>query len=170
MKAKIITIASWAIVLWICKVFLSSLPYKFSAHPDTQHIFGTIGLWMSDTISVGLGDWFAHYGAYVVGSAELFVSLFLLLPILFYILIKLNIVKELPDRELMHGLGGIMSSGVMAGAVFFHLITPLGVVVLHEGRSDGGSLFYAAASILVLGLVLAAVNLLAWREKHTNNN
>jgi len=38
----------------------------------------------------------------------------------------------------------------MSGAVFFHLATPLGIEVLHNGVSDGGSLFYAAVSILVL--------------------
>ena len=46
----------------------------------------------------------------------------------------------------------------MAGAVFFHLATPLGVEVLHEGKSDGGSLFYAAVSILVLGLLMFVIN------------
>ena len=46
-----------------------------------------------------------------------------------------------------------MAAVVMAGAVFFHLFTPLGIEVLHEGKSDGGSLFYAALSILVLGIV-----------------
>jgi len=51
-----------------------------------------------------------------------------------------------------------MAAMVMTGAVFFHLFTPLGIEVLHEGKSDGGSLFYAAVSILVLGLVLAVMN------------
>lgn len=46
----------------------------------------------------------------------------------------------------------------MAGAVFFHLFSPLGVVVLHDGKSDGGSLFYAALSILILGPVLYILN------------
>ena len=55
-------------------------------------------------------------------------------------------------------IGGLMASAVMAGAVFFHLVSPLGVEVLHEGKSDGGSLFYAALSILVLGLVMFAIN------------
>ena len=39
-------IISWIIALWAAKVFLFSLPYKFSGHPDTQHIFGTIGEWL----------------------------------------------------------------------------------------------------------------------------
>jgi len=162
MKKNIITLSSWIIVLWICKVFLFSLPYKFSAHPDTQHIFGTIGLWMQDVLSPGLGSWFGQHGAYAVGSIELLVSLALLSPLLFLLLTKLNLMKQAPARELIHGLGGLVASGVMLGAAYFHLFTPLGIEVFHEGKSDGGSLFYAAVSILVLGLVLAAINLPQW--------
>ncbi len=162
MKNKITTVASWIIVAWVCKVFLSSLPYKFSGHPDTQHIFGTIGLWMQSTISDGLGHFFIAYGAYAVGSVELIASLLLLSPIIFAALLKFNIISTAPARELIHGLGGLLATGVMTGAAFFHLATPLGIEVLHEGKSDGGSLFYAAVSILVLGLVLAAINLPQW--------
>ena len=46
----------------------------------------------------------------------------------------------------------------MAGAVFFHLFTPLGIEVLHEGKSDGGSLFYTALSILILDVELFVIN------------
>lgn len=162
MKNKIISLVSWVIVAWICKVFLFSLPYKFSGHPDTQHIFGTIGLWMQSTISDGLGNWFVTYGAYAVGTVELIASLVLLSPLLFVVLKKLNVLPNPPARELVHGLAGLLASGVMMGAAFFHLATPLGIEVLHEGKSDGGSLFYAAVSILVLGIVLAAINLPQW--------
>jgi len=55
-------------------------------------------------------------------------------------------------------VGGLLSSAIMSGAAFFHLVTPLGVEVLHQGKSDGGSLFYAAVSILLLGLLLAFIN------------
>ncbi len=57
-----------------------------------------------------------------------------------------------------------MSSMVMAGAVFFHVFTPLGIEVLHQGKSDGGSLFYAAVSILVLGIVMVIINSLKTEE------
>ena len=60
-------------------------------------------------------------------------------------------------------IGGLMASAVMAGAVFFHLFTPLGIEVQHQGESDGGSLFYAAVSILILGLILFAINR-GWTE------
>ena len=170
MKSRIITIVSWVVVAWICKVFLSSLPYKFSGHPDTQHIFSTIGAWMSTTVSNGLGIWFAEYGAYVVGSAELFVSIFLLLPIVFFVLKKLGIISKAPQRALVHSAGGLLAAGIMAGAAFFHLATPLGVEVLHNGQSDHGSLFYAAVSIFVLGIIMAAVNFAHWRNPNTNRN
>ncbi len=51
-----------------------------------------------------------------------------------------------------------MAAIVMAGAVFFHLFTPLGIEVLHQGKSDGGSLFYAALSILVSGVIMFVIN------------
>ena len=159
MKAKFSLITSWLIVAWICKVFLSSLPYKFSAHPDTQHIFGTIGIWMQNVLHEDIGSWFIKNGAYSVGIIELLTSLLLLSPVLFILLKKLNLMKNTPSRELIHGLGGLLAAKVMLGAVFFHLVTPLGIEVFHNGKSDGGSLFYAAVSILALGLILAAINL-----------
>jgi len=39
MLKKLITLPMAA---WLAMVFLGSLPYKFTNHPDTQHIFGTI--------------------------------------------------------------------------------------------------------------------------------
>lgn len=152
MNKKVVAIASWIITTWICKVFLFSLPYKFTLHPDTQHIFGTIGGWLSGFFGEGLGGLFANYGSYVVGSFELITSLVLLSPILFFALGKGDL------RATLHHFGGLMASVIMAGAVFFHLVTPLGVEVLHEGKSDGGSLFYAAVSILVLGIILFLIN------------
>ena len=151
MKSRIISIASWVIILWIAKVFLSSLPYKFTGHPDTQHIFSTIGGWMSNTISTGLGHWFTQYGAYAVGSAELIVSIILLSPAVFFLLKKLNLIRKTRSRDQVKSVRGVMASSVMLGAVFFHLATPLGIVVLHNGQSDNGSLFFAAVSILILG-------------------
>lgn len=150
-------IASIIIVLWTCKVFLSSIPYKFGNHPDTQHIFGTIGQWMKVTIGDTLGGLFSQYGAYVVGSAEWITSLILLTPIFLWILSRVGVTTA-PNFSAFFRIGGVIASVIMAGAVFYPLITPFGVVVLHEGKSDGGSLFYAASSILMLGIVLFFLN------------
>ncbi|MFT5258793.1 MAG: hypothetical protein ACI9J2_000462 [Saprospiraceae bacterium] len=159
MNKKIVAVVSWVITLWMCKVFLFSLPYKFSLHPDTQHIFGTIGAWMSGFIGITLGDLFANFGSYAVGGFELVTSLVLLSPVIVWALKKIGGGSlESGFRAKMHKLGGLMAAMVMAGAVFFHLATPLGIEVLHGGKSDGGSLFYAAVSILILGIVMFFIN------------
>jgi hypothetical protein len=158
MKEKVIAVASWVMALWACKVFLSSIPYKFTNHPDTQHIFGTIGTWMSGILGEGIGNLFANYGPYAVGSFELGTSIVLLLPALIWVLSRMGVSGNGGIRARFHRIGGAMAAVVMAGAVFFHLFTPLGIEVLHQGKSDGGSLFYAAASILVSGVVLFFIN------------
>lgn len=160
MKFSKTSLISWVIVAWISKVFLFSLPYKFTLHPDTQHIFGTIGQWMKGFIGESGGALFANYGSYAVGAVELLTSLILFAPALFFVLKKLSVLKHSPNIHLVHAIGGAMASTVMAGAVFFHLFTPLGVEVIHEGKGDGGSLFYAAVSILILGAFMAVINLI----------
>lgn len=166
MKNKIIAILSWLIVAWTCKVFLQSLPYKFTKHPDTEHIFGTIGEWLSGLLGKSIGSLFSEFGSYVVGSFELITSLILLSPILIFILRKLS-GNTKPYRAKIHAYGGLLASAVMVGAVFFHLATPLGIEVLHNGKSDGGSLFYTAVSILVLGIVLFIMNKFVSTESHS---
>ena len=113
---------------------------------------------MKGFLGEGIGGLFANYGSYVVGSFELLTSLVLLLPALLWLLSLIGQGPADGNRRAIHSIGGLMCSAVMAGAAFFHLFTPLGVEVLHEGKSDGGSFFYAAVSILVLGLVLFFIN------------
>ena len=158
MKHQIGAVVSWIIVLWACYVFLGSLPYKFTQHPDTQHIFSTIGAWMSGLFGAWLGDFFTAFGPYLVGGFELTTAVVLLAPAALWALSKTGRVKAAGARARWHMIGGAMAAAVMGGAVFFHLFTPLGIEVLHEGKSDGGSLFYAAVSILALGVVLCLLN------------
>lgn len=155
---KVIAFVSWAIVAWICFIFLGSLKYKFTLHPDTQHIFGTIGEWLGTFFGSSFGSLFAQFGSYVIGGFELFTSIVLLAPVLLWL--KSLITKQAFGniRIRCHQIGGLLASMVMAGAVFFHLVSPLGIEVLHEGESDGGSLFRAAVSILILGIVLFVIN------------
>lgn len=147
MKIKII---SWVIALWIAYIFLGSLPYKFSGAAEPIHIFSVIGAWLSDFLSATIGQLFADYGAYVIGSIEFITVLILLSPIVF---------REY--RQKLHFLGGLLAVGVMSGAVFFHLFTPLGWVV--EWSENGqtysdADLANAALSIIVLGFVLMFLN------------
>ena len=164
MKISKTSIFSWLIIVWISKVFLFSLPYKFTLHPDTQHIFGVIGQWMKGFIGETGGELFMNYGSYAVGSVELITALILLAPALFFIFKKLGVINKSPNIYLMHTIGGALAAMVMSGAVFFHLFTPLGIEVIHEGKSDGGSLFFAAVSILVLGAMMAFFNLIKFKK------
>lgn len=152
------TVISWAIVAWIAYIFLGSLPYKFTLHPDTQHIFGVVGTWLGGFLGAAVGNAFANFGSYVVGAFELLTSLILLFPVIAWLINRTNHSSPRRGRAFWHAIGGLMATAVMCGAVFFHLFTPLGIEVLHEGKGDGGSLFMAAVSILILGLVLFALN------------
>ena len=97
-------------------------------------------------------------GSYAVGAFELATSIVLLVPLFAWLVRKAIGGEPSRARAWWHRLGGAMAALVMAGAVFFHLASPLGVEVLHEGQSDGGSLFYAAVSILVGGIVMVLIN------------
>jgi len=126
------------LALFMSAVFLDSLRYKFTDHPKTQVIFGKLDAWAADIGAPGL---FAHTGLfsqYVIGSIELLASSLLVLGIL-------------PRLRRLQAAGSLAAFSVMAGAVSFHLFTPLGV----DPNNDGGGLFVAAcmnlsASILML--------------------
>lgn len=113
----------WILAAWIAFVFVQSLFFKFSGSYETQHIFGTLGEWS------GLA-WFAAYGAYGVGITELIASILLF--------------------TRLYGFGALLAVGVMSGAIFFHLFTPLGIAMPSfdaDGNiigSDSGTLFIMA--------------------------
>lgn len=150
-------IISWISALWISRIFITSLSYKFTGAPETVHIFSTIGKWLSETIYEPLGSLFTNYGAYITGTGELIASIILLAPAALWLLHKAKLTPE-AKRPSFHALGGILSAAIMGGAIMFHLITPLGIEVLHNGQSDGGSLFYAGIIIAILGLIMFNIN------------
>ena len=124
-------IISWVLALWIAFVFVQSLFFKFTNAPDTQYIFGTIGAWMDGNFLQPLASPFTLYGGYTVGAVELIASILLILP------------RYRP-------LGALLAFGLMTGAIFFHLFTPLGINV----QGDGGILFYMACSVWAAAIIL----------------
>lgn len=148
METRKIRIAVGVLSLYIAFVFIQSLFFKFTDSPETQHIFGTLNAW---ALSLGLPGVFARNGIfsqYVIGSAELVASLLLLAGLL-------------TGRTLLQGAGALLSLGVISGAIFFHLFTPLGVVVVNaDGSRDGGELF-----ILACGVWLASAAIVLLRRQ-----
>ena len=149
--------ALWVLTLFIAFVFVQSLFFKFSDSPETQYIFGTLDAWGA---SLGFPGLFAHSGVfsqYVVGSMELVASTVLLL--------GLSLKKP-----VIHAAGALLAMGVISGAIFFHLFTPLGVEVRNtDGTLDGGELFFLACGVWVSSAVILALLreqlLSAWQQR-----
>ena len=139
---KAVTIA---LTLYIAFVFLQSLFFKFTNSPETQYIFGTLDAWGT---SLGFPGLFAPRGVfsqYVVGSTELIASLLLLFGLAL-------------GRPLLQAGGALLALGVISGAIFFHLFTPLGVQVRNtDGSLDGGELFALACGVWIAAAVLLAL-------------
>ena len=129
------TVALWVLTLYIAFVFIQSLFFKFTNSPETQYIFGTLNAWAGGLGFPGLFAPNGIFSQYVVGSAELIASTALL-------------AGAFLKKPWLHGAGALLSIGVISGAIFFHLFTPLGVQVLNtDGTLDGGELFALACGV-----------------------
>jgi len=127
----------WLLTVYVAFVFIQSLFYKFTGSPETVYIFqGKLDPWAA---SLGFAGVFAPGGIFsakVVGSFELIASLLLLAGAL------------MSQRRALQVLGAALGLGVISGAIFFHLFTPLGVAVVNtDGTSDGGELFMLACGV-----------------------
>ena len=137
-QEKIYKYLPWLMAGFIAVVFVQSLFFKFSNSYETQHIFGTIGTWLG---SIGFPQFiaanFAAYGGYAVGTVELIAAILLL-------------------WRRTQVWGALIALGVISGAIFFHLGTPLGVsvVISEDGTKDGGQLFALAVGVWVCALAI----------------
>jgi hypothetical protein len=128
-----------ALCIFIAFVFLQSLPFKFTNSLETQHIFTTLANWSGFT-------WFGVYGGYMIGTAELVTAILLF--------------------TKLRSIAAVMAIGIMSGAIFFHLFTPLGIVMPHFDAStglqignDSGILFGMACLTWLSALALALIEL-----------
>lgn len=128
------------LALFMAGVFLDSLRFKFSNHPNTQEIFGRLDAWAGSLGAPGLFAQTGLFSQYVIGAAELVAALLL-------------VIGVFPRLRHLQAIGAAIGLAVMAGAVSFHLFTPLGV----DPNNDGGGLFVAACINLVAALLLLVV-------------
>ncbi|MBU2976843.1 hypothetical protein [Alteromonas sp. C1M14] len=119
--------------IFVAFVLVQSLIFKFSNSYETMHIFNTLGEWSGFA-------WFGVYGGYMVGTAELIATVLLF--------------------SRFHNVGALMTVGIITGAIFFHLFTPLGIVMPEfDGAGnivgkDGGTLFIMACLVWLSGMTL----------------
>jgi hypothetical protein len=138
--SRLTKLAPHALAAFMAAVFLDSLRFKFTDHPNTQEIFGRLNGWAG---SLGAPGLFAHTGLfsqYVIGGIELLAA-------------ALLVLGMAPRRGHLQAAGALAGVLVMSGAVSFHLFTPLSI----DPNHDGGGLFVAACLNLVFGLLLVGV-------------
>ncbi len=107
----------WVLAAYVAYIFVWYLQFKFTGDEGSTWLF---------TI---LTDWLGFHGYEKVmrigtGSAELLASVLLLIP-------------------ATQVLGAALALAIMSGAVFFHLVSPLGV----DPYQDGGVLFKEACTV-----------------------
>lgn len=140
LRTRLLGLVPHGLAIFMSAVFLDSLRFKFTDHPNTQEIFGRLDGWAA---SLGLPGLFAHTGLlsqYVVGSIEFVAS----------VLLIAGLLPRLRHLQAAGALAGLM---VMSGAVSFHLFTPLGV----DPNNDGGGLFVAACINLAAAILMLTV-------------
>lgn len=128
---KIIKYAVWPLSLFPAIIFLDSLRFKFTNHPNTQEIFGRLNEWAASFGADGLFAQTGLFSQYVIGVAELFASAFILLGLFGF--------------RRFGVIGPAIGLAVITGAISFHLFTPLGI----DPNNDGGGLFIAACGVWV---------------------
>jgi uncharacterized membrane protein YphA (DoxX/SURF4 family) len=121
---KVRTILLWALSAYIAVVFVQSLFFKFTGAPESIYIFSTLRDWSG----IGL---FEPAGRWIIGLSELTASILLFVP-----------------RARI--FGAALAIGIMTGAIFFHLFSPIGVVIL----GDSGELFTLACGVWISGWVI----------------
>lgn len=140
LKSRLLGVVPHGIAAFMSVVFLDSLRFKFTDHPNTQVIFGKLDAWAA---SLGAPGLFAHTGLfsqYVIGSIELLAA-------------ALLVAGMLPRLRHLQAAGALAGFLVMAGAVNFHLFTPLGT----DPNGDGGGLFIAACINLGASFLMLSV-------------
>jgi len=133
-------IAPIAITAITAAVFLDSLRFKFTNHPNTQEIFGRLNEWAGTLGAEGLFAQTGLFSQYVIGTAEL-VAVTLLIAGLFSRFRPLGVI------------GSALGLAVMTGAISFHLFTPLGI----DPNNDGGGLFAMAVLVWFANLSLLVI-------------
>jgi hypothetical protein len=134
-----------ALAAFMAVVFLDSLRFKFTDHPNTQVIFGKLDAWAASLGAAGLFASTGLFSQYVIGGVELLAA-------------TLLIVGALPRLGHLQAAGSLAALAVMAGAVSFHTLTPLGT----DPNGDGGGLFVAAC--INLGAAVLMLTLFRRRE------
>lgn len=128
------------LAIYVAFVFLQSLFFKFAGvitgNPVdiTVYIFNTVGQWIQSIGLEAIGTAFIAHGGMTIGVAELIASVLILIP-------------------ATRLFGALMGLGIISGAIFFHVFTPLGLFpytdlsCTTEGCPTEKGLFFMAVGV-----------------------
>ncbi|MBI1774655.1 MAG: DoxX family protein [Proteobacteria bacterium] len=124
---RLTKLVPWLLAVYIAYIFVWYLQFKFTG--------GEGSIWLFTVLT----DWLGAHGYEKVmrigtGTAELVASILVLIP-------------------ATQIIGAALSCGIMAGAIFFHVVSPLGI----DPYQDGGELFKEAVTVFLAGLVILAL-------------
>jgi putative oxidoreductase len=122
-------IASWTLRVVVAVILLQTLFFKFTGARESVYIFTTVGKWTG----LALMEPWGRIGS---GVAELIAAVLLLWP-----------------PTVIYG--AILSSGVISGAIFFHL-TALGIAL--PAVDDRGELFALAVVVFICSTALLVMH------------
>lgn len=128
---RILKLLAWPAALFIAYVFLWYEQYKLTADPGSVELFTIL------TNGFGLNG-YEKPVRLGVAAAEIAASILIVLP-------------------WTRVYGAILAFGIISGALFFHLVYPLGI----DPLGDGGALFTHAVQVWLC----AAFVLVAWRRE-----
>src|SRR5690348_14862163 len=98
---KLLSVAPWLLAAYTAYIFIYYLQFKFTGHPGSTELFTILTDWLGFP---------GHEKAMRIGTgiAELVASILLFVPAL-------------------QVLGAALALCIMTGAIFFHLVSPLGI-------------------------------------------
>jgi hypothetical protein len=124
---RFLGLLAWLLAAFDAYIFIFYLQYKFTGHPGSVELFTTLTDWLG----------FAGHEKFMrigTGSMELIASILLFIP-------------------ATQVLGAALALAIMTGAIFFHLVSPLGI----DPYGDGGVLFKQACAVWLSSLVILAI-------------
>ena len=158
-QTRILTLLAWAAALWIGYEFLWYEQYKL-AGPTL--VFDKLSAWsgipekpfrlfVASMEMVAAVEWYDFF-IYGMASALVFGQLFF--PGYDPAVAVLASFATFAVGFLARPFGGLFALGVMTGAIFFHLFTPLGV----DPYEDGAQLFKEACFTWVMAAIVVLVH------------
>ena len=114
---RILKLLTWPAALFIAGILLWYEQYKLTANPGSVELFTTLATWL----------WIPNYEApfrLTVATMEIIASVLVVIP-----------------ATRLYGAG--FALGIMSGAIFFHVASPLGI----DPYNDGGKLFKEACAV-----------------------